>query len=126
MQELKQEIIKTLDRENALEIFNQEKIFFHSGDYIPKYRIVELFGEQIAQWIDDNTKYQGYLVGGADYNVTGAGGKEPYLTYYSLAGFLKIVSHHNYLITLDQENQSKAKPILDQIDKARCKKLGID
>ena len=126
MQELKQEITTTLDRQNALELFNREKIFFYSGDYIPKYRIVELFGEQVAQWVDDNTKYQGYFVGGVDYNVSGAGGKEPFLEYYSLAGYLKIVSHHNYYIASEQENQSKAKPIMEQIDKARRKRLEID
>lgn len=127
MQELKQEITTKLDRETALEIFNREKMFYFSENAISKYRVIELFGIDIARWIDSNTKWQGYLKGGADYNGCGMSDDSPqFVEYFTLAGYLKIVTQHNYYITCEQENQSKAKPIMERIDKARRKRLGID
>lgn len=123
-QALEREITTKLNQEQALEIFDREKVFYFDKNGIPKYRVIELFGEQVARWIDKNTMWQGYLKGGIDYNGCGMSEDNPqFIEYFLLPGYLKIVTQHNYQITVEQENKSQAKPIIEQLNQARLKRI---
>ena len=65
-------IEKMLNQTEANELFENEAILLCGRNAIPYYRVVELFGETAAIFIESNQKYNGYLTGGLDYNSCGA------------------------------------------------------
>lgn len=106
-------IKETLKKDQITELFEQESFFLYSQDAIPEYRVIELFGESFAEWLDSSCRVQ-YLKPGADYNEDGAGIGQMKKFFY-LSGFRKIVSKHNSLIMRELHSQSEAGKILDQI-----------
>lgn len=117
-------ITKPLSKEQALELFEKESILLGNDNAIPQFRVVELFGEYAAEFIDRNIKYNGYLVSGIDHNAMGSCDEEhPLMHYFYWRGFKKIVVNFNYELSLRTEKESKAKPVIDDLWNARAKRL---
>lgn len=115
-------ITEPLNREAAEELFKQEAIVMSGtgAEGIAQYRIVELFGEPAALFMSRCMSYEGYLVGGRDYNATGAASTDrPMLYYFYKAGFMKIVAEHNYLLSLQAHRASEGGSRIDALWKER-------
>lgn len=113
-------IENTLSKAQANELFSREAVLFGLNEGIPEYRVAELFGEQVSAWAEGCMKFKGYLVVGEDYNVRGSGGEgRPMVNYFYRSGFLKIVSEHNYQVTVQRHGASEGGAIVDALWKAR-------
>lgn len=114
----------TLSRTEAEELFQREAALFYGKDAIPEYRLVELFGQAAGAYMEQNARLGGCLVGGRDYNCCGNCSLDrPFFRYYYKAGFLQIVTEHNYLLSVKQHRTSEAGQIVDALWKARCDRL---
>ena len=110
----------TLSRQAAEDLFNQEAILFGEMNAIPEFRIVEIFGDWAGAFIEKHIHYKGYLEGGRDYNAWGdCGAERPMLHHLYRHGFLKIVSEHNYRLTLQAHRSSDAGKVVDSLWQAR-------
>mgnify|MGYP000000842266 FL=1 len=117
-------IEKMLNQTEANELFENEAILLCGRNAIPYYRVVELFGETAAIFIESNQKYNGYLTGGLDYNSCGAcTEKRPLLSYLLKPGFLKVVSEHNYFIALQKHKESNGGQLIDKYFKERYRRM---
>ena len=119
-------ITEPLNREAAEQLFTQEAIIMSGtgAEGIAQYRIVELFGEPAAAFMERNIRHEGYLVGGRDYNSSGAASLDrPMITYLYKAGFMKIVAEHNYLLTLQAHRASEGGAIVDKLWREREERL---
>ena len=106
----------TLNRQAAETLFEEEAILFGEANGIPEYRIVEIFGEWAGVFMEKNIYFQGYLEGGRDWNGWGDCGQDrPMLHYMYRRGFLKIVSEHNYRLTLQAHRSSEAGKVVDHL-----------
>ena len=104
----------TLNRQQADELFDREAILLGKCNGIPEYRIVELFGEWAATFIESNIHYNGYLNGGEDWNGWGdCSTEKPMLRFLYRAGLYKVVSEHNYNLMLAGHRSSAAGRVVD-------------
>lgn len=95
------EIITTLNKEQAESLFAREAILIGANDVIPEHRIVELFGEWAGAFIEKTLSLDGYMTAGKDWNGAGAcSAEEPFIHVFYRSGFFKIVSKHNYRLTV--------------------------
>lgn len=118
------ELNYTLSRQAAEDLFNQEAILFGKENAIPEYRIVEIFGEWAGAYFENNVKYNGYFDGGRDYNGWGdCGAERPMLHHLYRSGFFKIVSEHNYRLTLQAHRSSNAGKVVDELWQARHERM---
>lgn len=117
-------IEKMLNKTETNELFENEAILLCGQNAIPYYRVVELFGEMAAVFIESNQKYNGYLAGGLDYNSCGACTEErPMLSYLLKPGFLKVVSEHNYFIALQKHKESNGGQLIDKYFEERYRQM---
>lgn len=108
------EIKTTLNKEQAAALFDNEAILFGDCNGIPEYRVVELFGEWVGAFIENTLSLDGYLAGGKDWNGAGACSEdEPFIHYFYRSGFYKIVSKHNYRLTVQAHRASEGGRIMD-------------
>lgn len=108
-------IDKVLNKAEAVELFEKEAILFGTNDVVPFYRAIELFGEEAAVFFDENIKWEGYLKGGEDWNAWGAcTDKKPITNYLYKAGFLKLVTEHNYQLVIKAHSESEGGRIFDK------------
>lgn len=116
-----------LNKEAVEQLFAKEAYFLNGSDVIPEYRVVELFGTAAAVYIEANTGTKGYLVGGRDYNGTGACSVErPFIRYFYKAGFEKIATNHNYLLTVEAHKTSEGGKIADAVWAERSRRLDAE
>lgn len=105
-------------------MFEANAILFGQTNGIPEYRIVELFGEWAGTFVEGNIHYKGYLIEGMDWNGWGDCGTErPMLHYLYRAGFLKVVSEHNYRLALAGHRASEGGKIVDALWQAREERI---
>lgn len=117
-------IKEPLNREAAEQIFQQEAICFGCIDAIPQYRVIELFGEHIAYFMEKNMKQKGLLDIGRDCGLIGYGTEErPLLTYFVKEGFMKIVSEHNYLCVIAAHAESDAGRLADELRRKTIERI---
>ena len=117
-------MFKTINKSEAMAIFEKEAVLLGSEDVIPFYKVIDIFGERAAIFIDDNMKQNGYLVGGADWNAMGACTKDrPLMNYLYKAGFLKLVSEYNYQIAIEEYKHSKGGALYDKYMEQRSQRL---
>lgn len=117
-------IEKYLSKEAATELFEKECIFLYDRNAVPEYRVAELFGREVAQWIEKNIHCDGYLVGGRDWNAAGSCEPgDPCLTSFYMAGFMKVVSFHNHRLHVAAHTSSEAGKAIDAIWQERSKRL---
>ena len=104
----------TLNRQQADELFDREAFLFGKCNGIPEYRLVELFGEWAATFIERNIHFNGYLNGGEDWNGWGdCSPEKPLLHFFYRTGFYKLVSEHNYKLMLAGHRSSEAGRVVD-------------
>lgn len=107
-------IITTLNKEQAAALFDAEAILFGETNGIPEHRVVELFGEWAGAFIEKTLCLDGYLAAGKDWNGAGAcSDEEPFIHYFYRSGFYKIVSKHNYRLTVQAHRSSEGGRIMD-------------
>lgn len=117
-------IDKVLNKAEAVELFEKEAILFGTSDVIPFYRIIELFGEEAAVFFSENIKWEGYLKGGEDWNAWGACTDEsPMTNYLYRAGFLKLVTEHNYQLVIRAHSESEGGRIFDKYWEERNRRI---
>ena len=115
---------KTINKTEAMEIFEKEAILLGSEDVLPFYKAIDIFGEMAAAFINDNMGYEKYLKGGVDYNALGACSESrPIMYYFYKAGFLKLVIEYNYLLSIQEYKNSKGGSIFDKYMEQRSKQL---
>ncbi len=114
-----------LNKSAAVELFDKEAILLCDHDVMPLYRAVELFGEEAAIFFDNHDKgVNGYLQGGRDWNGVGACTEErPFIEYLYKAGFLKLVTEHNYLRVVQAHRESEGGHIIDRYAEERNRLL---
>lgn len=116
-----------LNKEAVEQLFAKEAYFLNGNDVIPEYRVVELFGTAAAAFIEEHTGKSGYLTGGRDYNGTGACSVErPFIRYFYKAGFEKIATNHNYLLTVAAHKASEGGKIADAVWAERSRRLDAE
>lgn len=117
-------IQETLNKAAAIELFEKEAVLFGTSDAVPFYRAIELFGESAATFFDRTIKFEGYLDGGADWNAWGACTDDrPMTNYLYKAGFLKLVTEHNYLCVIKAHAESEGGRIFDKCWEERSRRL---
>lgn len=113
-----------LSKAKATELFEQECMVQHGYDAVPEYRIAELFGIWTAQWIEEHIGADGHLIPGRDWNGSGSCEPDsPFLRYFYLSGFLKIVSAHNRRLHVEAHTSSEAGKAIDAIWEERSSRL---
>jgi hypothetical protein len=113
----------TLSKARAEMLFLQEAVLLDTQDAVPEHRIVELFGPDAGRYAVRNMKCGGYLVPGVDCNLRGTGEPgSPILAYFYHDGFLKIVSNHNYRLTVQAHQGSESGKEMDALWEARADK----
>lgn len=114
-----------ITREAAEELFKHEAFLFSTtSEGVAQYRMIELFGEPAVRLMQDNMKYQGYLVAGEDFNAIGAASEErPMLYYFHKRGFMKFVSEHNYLTAMQEHRTSDGGKRADEMWAERDREL---
>ena len=118
------EIEYTLSKSQTDMLFDQEAVLFGTRNGVPEYRIVELFGDWAATWLEKNMYADGYLNPGSEWNGWGDCGPErPMRHHFYRSGFHKIASEHNYRLSLEKHNTSTAGSLVDSVWKARCDRL---
>lgn len=117
-------INEVLNKAAAVELFEKESILFGTSDAVPFYRAIELFGEEAAAFFDENIKWEGYLKGGEDWNAWGAcTDKRPIMNYLYKAGFLKLVTEHNYQLVIKAHSESEGGHIFDRYWEERSRRI---
>lgn len=117
-------IDEVLNKTAAVELFEKEAILFGTSDAVPFYRAIELFGEEAAAFFSENIKWEGYLKGGEDWNAWGAcTDKRPMTNYLYKAGFLKLVTEHNYMLVIKAHNESEGGHIFDRYWEERNRRI---
>ena len=117
-------INEVLNKAAAVELFEKEAILFGTSDVVPFYRAIELFGEEAAAFFDENIKWEGYLKGGEDWNAWGAcTDKRPITNYLYKAGFLKLVTEHNYQLVIKAHSESEGGHIFDSYWEKRSRRI---
>ena len=113
-----------LNKVAAEQLFSEEAIVMANGaEVIPEYRIVEIFGESSAIFMEKNMKYDGYLKWGSDCTSMGGDSIDIMINYLYKSGFYKIVAYHNYLCSVQAHRASKAGSIVDALWKAREERI---
>lgn len=117
-------IDEVLNKTAAIELFEKEAILMGQSDVIPFYRAVEFFGEEAARFLDKNAFFDGYVKCGTDWNGMGACSDErPFTSYLYKAGFLKLVTEHNYLRIIKAHKESEAGKLLDRYAEERSRRI---
>ena len=118
------EIITTLNKEQAESLFAREAILIGANDVIPEHRIVELFGEWAGAFIEKTLSLDGYMTAGKDWNGAGAcSAEEPFIHVFYRSGFFKIVSKHNYRLTVQAHRLSEGGKVMDEQWRLRSERL---
>lgn len=113
-----------LSKAKATELFEQECMVQYGDDAVPEYRIAELFGLDAARWIERHIHADGFLIPGRDWNASGSCEPgDPFLHYFYLSGFMKIVSEHNRRVHVAAHTSSEAGRAVDAIWEERSRLL---
>lgn len=115
------EINYAMNKMQADKLFADEAVFMYSDDVIPEYRVIELFGDDMARWLDSCCVYGGYMKAGRDYNC--GGDCSEMIRFFYRAGFCKIVSKANHAQLLQLHRNSGAGKLADQVMEERVQEL---
>lgn len=115
------EINYTMNLAQANSLFDAEAVFMYSADVVPEYRVIELFGDEMAAWLDSCCLYEGYMKAGRDYGAAGDVGEM--IRYFYKSGFHKIVSKFNHRLLLHAHRASDAGKLADAVFEERVREL---
>lgn len=102
----------TLNREAAEKLFKGNSILFMGLDYVPDYRVYELFGKRAASYFSKRGENSAFK-GGHDWIYI----KDIYL--FARTGFFEFVQFNNYAIITKERSNSRAAAAADQIEAER-------
>lgn len=122
----------TLNRQQAEALFAQESFPVRTvshmvANVVPMYRILELFGVEVGQWIDYNiglhpeTREPGCLSNSTPFSVDRDSGETMY--YVTADGFFFIVAEHNLRTATRQALERESGRQWAAIWEARCRRL---
>jgi len=115
------EITNTLNLEQVNALFDAEAVFTYSANAIPEYRVVELFGDDMAELLDKCCRYEGDMKGGMDYSFVGD--THQTIRVFYRAGFYKIASKANHKLMLQSHRVCDAGKLIDTITEERHQEL---
>ena len=115
------EINYTMNLAQANALFDKEAVFMYSADMVPEYRVIELFGNDMAAWLDSCCRHEGYMRGGRDYNY--GGDCHDMIRFFYREGFYKIVSKANGAQILQSHRNSEAGKLVDKVMEERVQEL---
>jgi len=101
-------IEKTLGMEAAMKIFEENSIVFKSKQYIPDYRVYELFGLEAARHFMNRCKHDSFK-GVIDFTWID---NDFYL--FTITGFLEFAAFHNFSVITTERSKSQ---IMTDVDK---------
>ena len=109
-------IEKALSQSEIEALFAENAVFAYSHDVVPEYRLVELFGDWVARYCDENCVFKGYLDNETcTFHQAGRG--------LNLAGVKKIVTEHNERVLHATLEQTEAGKLITAIWNERCARL---
>lgn len=109
----------TLNKATTDELFADNAVMMNCEDVIYDYKIAELFGADICAWAVDRMKSNHCLEWNKDWSSWG----DFQCYYFRRSGFDKIVSYHNYTISVKEYRESKGGQIWDSLWQACQKKV---
>lgn len=115
------EITNTLNLMQTNALFDAEAAFLCGSNAIPEYRVVELFGDEIATILDRWCCHDGYMER-KDYNAIDFGESGEIRVFYR-SGFYKIVDAANKKIVKQAYQTSDARKVIDAIWEERSREL---
>ena len=115
------EINYTMNLAQANSLFDAEAVFMYSADVIPEYRVIELFGNDMAAWLDSCCRHDGYMKAGRDYNY--GGDVSETIRFFYKSGFYKVVSKSNHRLLLHAHRSCDAGKLADAIMEERIREL---
>ena len=109
-------IEKALSQSEIEALFAENAVFAYSHDVVPEYRLVELFGDWVARYCDENCVFKGYLNNETcTFHQAGRG--------FDLAGVKKIVTEHNERVLHATLEQTESGKLITAIWNERCARL---
>lgn len=112
-------IEKTLNHDAAERLFKENAIFISGAEYVPDYRVYDLFGKRAARLFtnkrmeifhtrrEDGGIYRRYET---IYETDGT-----YITLFPFGAFLEFVKFNNYAIMRDERSKSQGAAAWDQV-----------
>lgn len=107
-----------MNRAQADELFDKNAVMMgeYGSNVIFDYKIAEIFGETILTWAERSMySDHAYIKPGEDWNSWGGCGCD----YFYRSGFWKIVSQHNYLVSMEQYKASEGGKLCEAFRAAR-------
>lgn len=104
----------TLNREAAEKLFEGNSILFRGLDYVPDYRVYELFGKKAASYFSKRGENMAFK-GGHDWvSIRDISGTTFYL--FTRTGFYEFVTFNNYAVITKERSNSQEAAAADQIE----------
>lgn len=113
---------KMLTKAEAEELFDRNAVLLdYTCNAVPFYKVIEIFGEEAAAFLEGNMKHNGYISFGRDYSGYGTGVNTD--DYLYKCGFLKVVTDHNNRIAIKVHEQSEGGHIWDRYWEERSRRM---
>lgn len=112
-------ITHPINREQAAALFAENAVMMENCDVIYDYRVAEIFGPEVCVWAESCMSFDGYMKCGPDWSCWGG----CHCNYFTKAGFQKIVSHHNYLMSSRESDKSEGGKIWRDLWQARSDRM---
>ena len=102
----------TLSREAAEKWFRENSVLFDRMDFMPDYRVYELFGERAVNFFVRPGR--GDFQGGRDWITIKDRTAGRSIVMYTREGFFKFAEFHNYAVMTKERSKSRAAAAADQ------------
>ncbi len=109
-----------MNKAQADELFDQNAVMMgeYGNNVVFDYKIAEIFGETILTWAERVMHSEhAYIKFSDDWGSWGDCGCD----YFYRSGFRKIVSQHNYLVSMEQYKASEGGKLCEALREARKK-----
>ena len=104
----------TLNREAAEKLLEDNSILFRGQDYVPDYRVYELFGKRAASYFSKRGENNAFK-GGRDWiYIKDISGNKFYL--FTRTGFYEFVAFNNYAVMTKERSNSQEAAAADQME----------
>ena len=104
----------TLNREAAEKLFEDNSILFRGLDYVPDYRVYELFGKRAASYFSKRGENNAFKMGHDWIYIKDISGSSFYL--FARTGFFEFVTFNNYAVITKERSKSQEAAAADQLE----------